>query len=164
MSIRDHFLRFWNFWPPFFFSGIKVIKMAKDFRHIVVRLKLRFWNANFVGTQYGGLIFSMTDPFYMIMLMKNLGASYVVWDKSAHIKYLRPGKTDLLAEFQLSEDDVKKIQQEFQEQDRLEWTRTIEVKDIHGAVVAEVRKIISIKKKKPLEEASKSKSFDLTDV
>jgi hypothetical protein len=145
MRIKDRLLRFWNFWPPFLFSGIKVEKTTKDYRHIVVRLKLRFWNANFVGTQYGGLIFSMTDPFYMIMLIKNLGKSYVVWDKSAHIKYLRPGKTDLIAEFRLSEDELRQIRQHVQEHGKLEWTRTVEVKDLHGEIVAEVHKVISIK-------------------
>lgn len=149
MNIKDKLLRFWNFWPPFFFSGIRIEKTAKDFRHIVVRLKLRFWNANFVGTQYGGLIFSMTDPFYMIMLIKNLGESYVVWDKAAQIKFLRPGKTDLLAEYRLSEEDVNQIKDTVREHGKCEWTRTVEVKDIHGVIVAEVHKVVSIKMKNP---------------
>lgn len=147
MTIKDRLLGWWNFWPPFFFSGIKVEKTAKDFRHIVVRLKLRFWNANFVGTQYGGLIFSMTDPFYMIMLIKNLGKHYVVWDKSAHIKYLRPGKTDLIAEFKLSEEDLQQIRDAVEEHGKYEWSRSVEVKDLHGETIAEVHKVVSIKKK-----------------
>lgn len=149
MNIKDRLLRFWNFWPPFLFSGIKVEQTSHDFRHIVVRLKLRFWNANFVGTQYGGLIFSMTDPFYMIMLIKNLGESYVVWDKSAHIKYLRPGKTDLIAEFLITEEDLTHIREAVQEHGKFDWTCTVEVKDLNGEIVAEVHKAISIKRKDP---------------
>ena len=122
--------------------------MTKDFRHIIARLKLRFWNANFVGTQYGGLIFSMTDPFYMIMLIQNLGEEYVVWDKSAHIKYIKPGRTDLTADFHLTEEDLKLIREHIQENGRMEWKRKVEIKDLQGDIVAEVEKVISIKKKK----------------
>lgn len=147
MNVRDTLLRFWNFWPPFFFSGIKVEEQSPDFRHIIVRLKLRFWNANFLGTQYGGLIFSMTDPFYMIMLIKNLPPDLAVWDKSAHIKYLKPGKTDLRAEFKLTQEDLDQIQHEVQEKGRTEWSRTIEIKDLQDQIVAEVQKVISIKLK-----------------
>jgi acyl-coenzyme A thioesterase PaaI-like protein len=147
MSVRDTFLRFWNFWPPFFFSGIKLEEQSPDFRHIIVRLKLRFWNANFLGTQYGGLIFSMTDPFYMIMLIKNLPHNLAVWDKSAHIKYLKPGRTDLRAEFNLTQEDLDQILHDIKEKEHLEWSRTIEIKDLQGQVVAEVHKVISIKTK-----------------
>lgn len=148
MNIKNFLLRFWNFWPPFLFSGIKVEKTSKDYRHIAVRLKLRFWNANFVGTQYGGLIFSMTDPFYMIMLIKNLDSSYAVWDKSAHIKYVRPGKTDLFAEFKISSEDINGIEKQVRENGKAEWTRNIQVKDAQGDIVAEINKVISIKKRK----------------
>ena len=153
MNIKNYLLRLWNFWPPFFFSGIRIDHRAKDYRYLRVRLKLRFWNANFVGTQYGGLIFSLTDPFYMIMLMKNLGDSYVIWDKSATIKFLHPGRTDLIAEFTLSEEDLKQIREEVEANGRCEWNRLVEVKNIHGEVVAEAHKVVSIKKKVPQQNA-----------
>jgi 5-bromo-4-chloroindolyl phosphate hydrolysis protein len=147
MSLKEQLLRFWNFWPPFFFTGIKIEKRSKDYRYIRSRLKLRFWNANFVGTQYGGLIFSMTDPFYMIMLIKNLGHEYTIWDKAASINYLKPGRTDLFAEFILTEDDIQSIRTSLEEQKKMDWLRRIEVKDLQGEVVAKVEKIISISKK-----------------
>lgn len=148
MHLRKLLLHVWNLWPPFFFSGIKITKRSKDFRHFTVKLKLRFWNANYVGTQYGGSIFSMTDPFYMIMLMHNLGKDFVVWDKSATIRYKKPGKSDLWAEFNLSEQDLDEIRHTIENQGYMHWIRLIEIKDNNQEIVAEVEKVISIKPKK----------------
>lgn len=147
MNLRPYILHLWNFWPPFFFAGIKILKRTKDFRHVVVKLKLRFWTANYVGTQYGGSMFSMADPFYMLMLIKNLGHEYVVWDKAAKISYLKPGKTDLTAEFILTAEDLENIRKTVKEHGRMNWIRKIEIKDKNQEIVAEVEKVISIKAK-----------------
>jgi acyl-coenzyme A thioesterase PaaI-like protein len=136
-----------NYWPPFFFAGIRVTRITQDIRHIQVKLKLRFWNANYVGTQYGGSIFSMTDPFYMLMLINNLGSEYSVWDKSATIRYLKPGRTDLTAEFLLTEEDLDSIRKNVHENGKMYWIRKIEVKDLNGELIADVDKTLSIKKK-----------------
>jgi acyl-coenzyme A thioesterase PaaI-like protein len=149
INIPKSLLKFWNLWPPFLFSGIKIKKIAKDYREAYVKLKLRFWNCNYVGTTYGGAMFSMADPFYMLMLIKNLGPEYTVWDKAARIRYLKPGRTDLTAHFKITEEDLNSIRSLVEEQGKIEWTRTVEIKDKSGEVVAEVEKVISIKKKKP---------------
>lgn len=146
--MKKYLLQFINLWPPFLFSGIKVVELSKDFRHAKVQLKLRFWNANYVRTQYGGALFSMTDPFYMLMLIENLGSDYAVWDKSATICYLRPGRTDVFAEFHLSEEELSKIYEQLAIKSSLEWTRTVQIKDKQGELIAEVYKVISIKKKR----------------
>ncbi|CRX37678.1 DUF4442 domain-containing protein [Estrella lausannensis] len=147
-SILQRYIRhLWRFWPPFLFSGIRIERLDRDFRYARVRLKLRFWTANYVGTQFGGSLFSMTDPFYMLMLIKNLGPEYSIWDKSASISYVKPGRSDVLAEFTLSDDDLAAIVSALQTSDRLLWTRQIEIKDLEGEVVARVDKTVSIKKK-----------------
>lgn len=145
--LQRHIRHLWRFWPPFFFSGIRIEKLDPDFRFAKVKLKLRFWTANYVGTQFGGSLFSMTDPFYMLMLIKNLGPEYSIWDKSASISYVKPGRTDVIAEFTLSEEDIAAIVSSLEKSDRLLWTRQIEIKDLGGEVVARVDKTISIKKK-----------------
>jgi len=147
MNWRKHLLKIWNFWPPFLFTGVKIIKMSDDFRQASVKLKLRFWNANYRGTAFGGSIFLLTDPFYMVMLINILGPEYSVWDKSATIRYLKPGLSDLFANFQLTEEDLNAIRTNVDEKGKTEWHRIIEVKDKEGSVIAEVEKIISIKKK-----------------
>lgn len=147
MKIKSYILSLINFWPPFLFAGIQIIKCTKNFRHIVVKLKLRFWNKNYVGTQFGGSLFSMTDPFYMLMLIKNLGHEYVIWDKEAKIRYLKPGKSDVTAEFLLTEKDLDDIRQTVHEHGHMNWKREIEIKDKNQEIIAHVEKIISIKLK-----------------
>ncbi len=147
MGWRDSLLRFWNFWPPFLFTGIKIEQLSDNYCYCKVRLKLRFWNANYVGTQYGGSIYSMSDPFFMIMLMKNLGNGFIVWDKAAHISYLKPGNSDLTAEFVLSEEDIKTIRETLKNVNKMEWSKVIEIKGEDEQLVARVEKVISIKKR-----------------
>lgn len=89
----------------------------------------------------------MTDPFYMLMLLKNLGPDYIVWDKSASINYLKPGKSDLFSEFSLDEDDLEKIRSTLAMQSKMEWSREIEIKDKDAVVIAKVVKVIHIRKK-----------------
>ena len=147
MTMRDKLLIFWNFWPPFLFSGIKIQKISPDFHHVSVKLKLRKWNANYIGIQYGGSIYSMADPFYMIMLIKTLGPQYKVMDKSAMIYYFKPGKTDLTAEFHLNDQELESIKKALETKSKIEWTREIEIKDTANIVIAKVVKVIHIQKK-----------------
>ena len=91
-TFKRHIRRLVNYWPPFLGAGIRVTRWDEDWRAIDVALPLHRWNANFVGTHYGGSLYSMVDPFYMLMLIENLGPDYVVWDKSANIRFRRPGK------------------------------------------------------------------------
>ena len=136
-----------NFYPPFFFSGIKVIKRSKDYRYLKARLKLRFWNANLFGTQFGGALFTLTDPFYPMMILMNLGNEYFVTDKAASIKFLKPGKTDVTAEFILTEEDIQHIIDTLQVQEKMDWVRKVQIKDVESNVVAVVERIIYIRKK-----------------
>ena len=79
-------------YPPYLGAGISVQHMSADFRHVKVRMGLGWYNRNYVGTQFGGSLYSMVDPFYMLMLMENLGRDYIVWDKAASIDFVSPGK------------------------------------------------------------------------
>jgi hypothetical protein len=67
-----------NLWPPFLFSGVHVAEIAPDWRYARVELRLRPWNRNYVGTHFGGNLFAMTDPFWMLLLMHCLGRDYYV--------------------------------------------------------------------------------------
>ena len=95
---------------PFLGAGVRVEELSADFRRVRVSMGMHWYNRNYVGTHFGGSLYSMTDPFYMLMLMNNLGRDYVVWDKSASIDFVRPGKGRVFAEFELTEamlDEVK---------------------------------------------------------
>jgi acyl-coenzyme A thioesterase PaaI-like protein len=95
--------RLFNIWPPFLGSGIRVRRIDVAGGVIEVELRLRWWNRNYHGTQYGGSLFSMTDPFFALLLIERLGPGFVIWDKSASIRFRRPGQTHVRARFEVSE-------------------------------------------------------------
>lgn len=130
-------------------AGIRVRRWDEDWRAIDVEMKLRFWNANFVGTHYGGSLYSLVDPFYMLMLIDNLGSAYTVWDKSATIRFRKPGKGTVSASFRLAEEQLAEIRQELEFQEKIDRAFVIEILDAAGALIAEVQKVIHVSKKKP---------------
>ncbi len=136
-----------RFWPPFWGAGIRVKSFHPDLSYVEVEMKLRFWNQNYVGTQFGGSLYSMTDPFYMLMLIKNLGKEYVVWDKSAKIRYLKPACTHVFAEFKLDKPTLQLIKQEADNQSKSEPKFTIQIKDLDNEVIAEIEKTLHIRRK-----------------
>ena len=91
-----------GWWPPFLGAGIRVRSFADDFRDAVVELRLGRLNRNYVGTHFGGSLYTMADPFFMIMLLHNLGGDYLVWDKSGSIDYVAPGRGTVRAHFVLT--------------------------------------------------------------
>ena len=138
-------LRLVNIWPPLAAAGIHV-GWGTDMKSADVEMKLRPWNQNFVGTHYGGSLYSMTDPFYMLMLISNLGSDYVVWDKAAHIRFRKPGKGKVRAEFRLTDEQLDDIRAQLKTLPKYEPTFLVEVKDESGDVVAEVQKVLHIRK------------------
>jgi len=140
-------LRAINLWPPLLGAGVRVRRMDQDMKAIDVEMKLRFWNRNYVGTHFGGSLYTMTDPFYMLMLMKNLGRDYIVWDKAATIRFKKPGKGTVRAEFRLSDARIEEVREKLKMQEKYEPTFLVEVKDESGTVVAEVQKVLSVRKK-----------------
>jgi hypothetical protein len=141
-----------NLWPPFLGAGIRVKHIAPDMKSIDVEMKLRWWNANYVGTHFGGSLFAMADPFYMLMLMANLGRDYIVWDKAATIRYRKPGKSTVRAEFRLNDSQLDDIREKLKTLPKYEPTFRVEVKDEQGIVIADVEKLLYIRKKQRLED------------
>ena len=136
-----------NFWPPFLGAGIRVEHVAPDMKSVDVEMKLRWWNANYVGTHFGGSLFAMTDAFYMLMLMANLGSDYIVWDKAASIRYRKPGKGTVRAEFRLSDTQLDDIREKLKTLPKYEPRFKVEVKDERGTVIAEVEKLLYVRRK-----------------
>src|ERR1700739_3245432 len=149
----SHALRRWiNLWPPFLGAGIRVKRIAPDMKSIDVEMKLRWWNANYVGTHFGGSLFAMTDPFYMLMLMANLARDYIVWDKAATIRYRKPGRGTVRAEFRLTDAQLDEIRERLNTLPKWEPVFKVEVKDAPGTVIAEVEKVLHVKKKEALPQ------------
>jgi hypothetical protein len=151
-TLQRLMLRSINIWPPFLGAGIRV-KWSP--RSVDVEMRLRFWNRNYVGTHYGGSLYSMTDPFYMLMLMDNLGPDYIVWDKAASIRFRKPGKGRVRAEFRLSDEQLDDVRSKLLTQEKYEPTFVVQVKDETGDVVAEVQKVLHVRRKHAVVAAAK---------
>ncbi len=95
-----------NLWPPYLAAGIRVREISPDYRFARVEMRLRWFNRNYVGVHFGGSLFAMADPFYMLMYMENLGRDYIVWDTAGAIDFVRPGCGTVSVEFSLSQDDI----------------------------------------------------------
>ena len=148
-------LRHIGWWPPLFGTGIKVTRLDKDLRAVDVEMRLMRWNRNYMGVHFGGSLFSMTDPFYMIMLARNLGQDYVVWDKGASIRYKKPGMGRVRAEFRLSEEKLAEIRAALEGNGRHDARFVVEIKDEGGGVVAAVERVIYCATKDAHEERKK---------
>ena len=141
-------------YPPYFGAGIRVTRISEDFREVDVSLRLRWFNKNYVGSHFGGSLYSMTDPFYMLMFIRNLGKDYLVWDKAASIEYVKPGKTDVFAKFRLSDDDIREAVQRASDGQPHYMHFSVDVVDTEGDVVAKVGKTIYIRLKKKESQTS----------
>ena len=143
-----------NLYPPYLGAGVRVRHIAGDFREIVVEMPLRWYNRNYVGTHFGGSLYSMVDPFYMLMLIQVLGSNYVVWDQAAEIVFEKPGRGRVRAHFRLRDEEVDAIRRatETGAPHRPEFEVTVE--DEAGEVVARVRKTLYVRRKGPAARAA----------
>ena len=136
-----------NLWPPFRGAGIRVRHIADDWSEARVELREGLLNRNFVGTHYGGSLFSMTDPFYALMLIHRLGGQYLVWDQAASIDFVAPGRGRVAAVFSLNETQVEAIREQAAGGQKVLPQFEVEVKDEAGALVARVRKTLYVRLK-----------------
>jgi acyl-coenzyme A thioesterase PaaI-like protein len=136
-----------NIYPPLLFAGIRVLDISDDWRDARVVLRRRWYNRNYVGTQFGGSLFSMTDPFWMILTLRCLGDGYIVWDKAGEIEFVAPGRDDVFAEFHVDEAMLDEIRAATANGDKyLRWCETT-VATRTGEVIARVRKQLYVRRK-----------------
>lgn len=137
-----------NLWPPFLFAGIRVLELDPGFRYVRVRLQCGLLNRNYVGPHFGGSLFAMTDPFWMLLMLRRLGPGYVVCDRSASIKFLKAGREPVYAEFLLTDQQVSEIQDASQNGTPVNpWFET-SVSTASGEVIARVRKQLHVRLKR----------------
>lgn len=134
------FRRFLNWYPMYFGTGGKVLFWASDSSEVHLRLGLNMWTRNYVGTIFGGSLFAAADPFYMVMMMRILGNKYVVWDKTAHIRFRRPGKVRLYAVLRIEPADVESIKLQVKECGHASKTFPVRWIDKDGQLYAEIER------------------------
>jgi acyl-coenzyme A thioesterase PaaI-like protein len=134
-------------YAPYLGAGVRVTHIADDFLTVHVEMPLRFYNRNYVGTHFGGSLYSMCDPFYMLMLINILGPDYIVWDKSAAIRFKRPGKGTVKAVFEIPAERVAEIKAAADSMGKVEPQFQVLVMDEEGQIVAEIDKLLYVRRK-----------------
>ena len=102
-----------RFYPPLFFQRIWVKEFEKGFAGVNVKVSKSFLNINYNSSIFGGTIFSASDPFYALLfdqILQRRGFKTRVWLKSASIRYLKPGRTNLYFKISLSEEDIQEAE------------------------------------------------------
>lgn len=141
------FLQAINLYPPYLGAGIRVRRITPDLRRFEIEMRMYPWNKNYVGTHFGGSMYSMTDPWFMFILLENLGPGYIVWDKAAAIRFLKPGKGTLRAVFELSQEQIDDARRTAEEKGKAEPVYTADIVDEEGVKIAVVEKTIYVRKK-----------------
>ncbi len=155
LARKARFLRWaMNFYPPYLGAGVRIQHIAGDFREVRVKMGLGWYNRNYVGTQFGGSLYSMTDPFFMLMVMENLGSDYIVWDKAASIDFIAPGKGPVYADFRIDEALLDEIRQHTAGGDKYLPQLHVDVHDGDGTRVARVHKTLYVRLKPRVRQAA----------
>ncbi len=136
-----------NIFPAYRGSGGRVTYIADDYREVRVKLPLSWRTRNYVGTIYGGSIYGAIDPIYMLMLVKNLGRGYTVWDKAANIRFKKPGRETLFARFVIDDEELNEIRGILENEKKVDRIYHVELANKEGAVHALIEKTIYVAKK-----------------
>lgn len=138
--------------PPIRNSGVHVDHISDDWRQWRLRLPMSFKTRNYVGTHFGGTMYSAADPHLMLAWMHILGNEFVVWDKAAAIRFIRPGRGTLRMAFAIdaAEIDAVRALEPGQKQER---SHTLLWMDGTGEPVAEVEKVLHFRRRGPTGQA-----------
>jgi acyl-coenzyme A thioesterase PaaI-like protein len=143
---------FINIWPPFIGAGIHVEYLSTDFREARVRMHQRLVNTNIFGTHFGGSLFAMTDPFFALLVLRNIGKDYVVWDSASHIDFKLPARGTVRAQFRIDDAILADIREQTASGEKYEPHYTVDITDTQGNIVASVGKTLYIRRKPVIEE------------
>ena len=154
----DYKLRMWKLWhklvrhwvglyPPILFSGIRVRRLETNPLRFRTELRRRWWNANAVGTHFGGSLFTMTDPFHMLILIEALGREFVVWDQESRIEFLVAARIPVHAILEIATDEIERIRIEASE-GVIHPEFVVPIVDGNGRLIARVTKTLYVQRRK----------------
>jgi acyl-coenzyme A thioesterase PaaI-like protein len=143
-GLSKFYERWINFYLPLLGAGIRARRI--DQQTIQVEMRLTLLNRNVMGVHFGGSLYAMCDPWYALILMRSLGTDYIVWDKSASIQFLHPGRGKVTANFHISTKQIEEIRRAAEEGEKIEPVFAVDLIDAQGQPVAHVEKILYIRK------------------
>ena len=142
------FKRLLSLYPPYIGAGVKITHVADDWKELHVSMSIRWYNRNAVGTHFGGSLYSMIDPHFMLLLMQLLGNDYLVWDKTAEIEFVKASKKTVSTVITISDADLEQIKLNTDNGEKYFPEFTVEIKDEADDLVAKVNKTLYVRKKK----------------
>lgn len=144
-SVRSRLWRIgYNVSPLVRGTGSWMAFLSGDWHEVHLKLGLNLRTRNYVGTTFGGALFSAADPVIPIQLYYLLGKRYILWDKAARIQFKRPGRTTLKAQFILPQQAITEIEQQLMTQTQTYYETTITWLDQDNKEVALIHKTIYI--------------------
>ena len=151
MSRESWRTRLWrwtfNWFPAYRGTGGRITFIAGDWSEIRIRLPLSWRTRNYVGSIFGGSMYGAIDPVYMLMLIKALGRDYEVWDKSATIRFRRPGRETLHATFRVSAEDLAQIRAGVAAQGRIDKEFVVDLVNTDGVRFATCQKLVHVRQR-----------------
>lgn len=149
-----------SLWIPNLFAGIRVKRFAPDWTEAVVELHVNVFTRNYVKTAFGGSMSAMTDPYFFMLVMHQLGRDYVVWDTKGEIEFLKPGRGVLTARFSVPREKADELRDRTRGGTKvLEWFET-EITDAAGDVVARVRREVYAREKERVTRSQAAQPRD----
>jgi len=137
-----------SLWAPNLFSGIRIRRFSPDWTEATVELHVNLFTRNYVKTAFGGSMSAMTDPYFFMLVMHQLGRDYVVWDTRGEIEFVKPGRGVLTAHFHVPPAKARELRERARGGAKvLEWFET-DITDAAGDVVARVRREVYVREKR----------------
>lgn len=147
-----------NLSPMYRRSTGRLIEVSEDLLKVKIRIPLSYKNRNYVGTIYGGSLYSATDPIYMVQLINILGKDYVIWDKSAEIKYKRPAKSVAYATFEFTKQEIENIKKRVTKENEFDLVKELLITGPNDEVYCELSKVLYVADKTYFKNKRKLKS------
>ena len=150
-----------NLSPMYRRSTARILYVADNLQEVRIKLPISYKNRNYVNSIFGGSMFSAVDPIPMVQLIHILGTDYVVWDKSAEIRFRRPARENLYATFIFTEEQIAQIKVSLQQENETEFIHNTELTNKDGdKVFCEVSKRIYITTKKYYKEKQAKRALE----
>jgi len=146
-----------NFFPTYRRTGGRICFLSNDWKEVHIKLGLNWTTRNYVGSVFGGCLFGALDPIYMIQLIHILGKEYVVWDKSATIKFIKPVKKTVFARFIITNELINEIRTIIAEKKKFMFDLTVTFQDEKESIYAESVRTIFVAEKSYLENLTKKR-------
>ena len=136
-----------EFYPPFFFMGVKIKSVSEDYRNLHLEVPLRWYGKNMYGSMFGGFICAVADPLPALMCGR-IFPGVEMWTKANSVEFLKPGFGTLNVHVQIIEQDVEAISRQLETHNKATHTFEFYFRDRKGTNVAHVKNKIYLRRAK----------------